>query len=389
MTVGADDDRFERLHRMILDLLQELEQEYNRSRQDAMRDPLTGLPNRRAFEPRVEQEVGRARRYGRRLTLIMVDIDHFKTYNDMHGHRSGDELLRKIGRLIQRELREPDIAFRIGGEEFVILLPETDVEGAVSVIRRLQDRIRRDEGVQITLSFGVAEFPTHGQDAEPLLEAADRALYQAKEAGRDAVRLPDGTVPVDAWGEPATTGGPLRPYRERPQGRSRQAESPQEGARRGGSRQGGPGGGGSHRAARPGSAPAGDGDARGDTHRDDAPGSGAGTGAGEHLAPAAVDAGRAVPQPAPVQPRTNGVGAREMGPAEPPVAVPVEVGFHVDDERPASIWLNGRILRVHEAVAARSGHDRDPSLPIFHVRTDSGDYRLLCRNGRWYLEGRV
>ncbi|HEX6989227.1 MAG TPA: GGDEF domain-containing protein [Bacillota bacterium] len=360
MTVGADDDRFERLHRMILDLLQELEQEYNRARQDAMRDPLTGLPNRRAFEPRVEQEVGRARRYGRRLTLIMVDIDHFKTYNDMHGHRSGDELLRKIGRLIQRELREPDIAFRIGGEEFVILLPETDVEGAVSVIRRLQDRIRRDEGVQITLSFGLAEFPTHGQDSEPLLEAADRALYQAKEAGRDAVRLPDGTVPVDAWGEPVTPGSPPRPSGERSQERSHQAEPPQEGARRGGSRQGGPGGGGSRRAARPGSAPGGDG-----------------------------DAGADAPQPAPVRPRTNGVSAREVGPAGPPVAVPVEVGFHVDDERPASIWLDGRILRVHEAVAARSGRDRDPSLPIFHVRTDSGDYRLLCRNGRWYLEGRV
>ena len=275
MTLGADDDRFARLLNLINDLLQELEGEYVRARQDALRDPLTGLPNRRAFEPRVEQEVSRARRYGRRLSLVMVDIDHFKTYNDLHGHRSGDELLKQMARLIQRELREPDIIFRIGGEEFVILLPETDAVGALAVIRRLQDRIRRDERVPVTLSFGLAEFPTHAQDAEPLVEAADRALYEAKAAGRDTVRLPDGSAPVDAAGEAAT--------------------------------------------------------------------------------------------------------------ADPP-SVRVEVGFHVDDDRPASIWLKGRLLRIHEAVAARSGAD-EPAAAVFHVRTDDGQYRLVCREGRWYLEG--
>lgn len=295
MTAGTDEDRFARLHNLITDLLREMEQEYVRARQDALRDPLTGLPNRRAFEPRLDQEVSRARRYGRRLSLIMLDIDHFKTYNDLHGHRSGDDLLKQMGRLIQRELREPDMVFRIGGEEFVIILPETDLEGAVAVIRRLQDRLRRDERVGVTLSFGLAEFPTHAEDAEPLVEAADRALYEAKEAGRDTVRLPDGSVPAEAGSVPA----------------------PARGARRAGSR----------RAPGP--------------SRSDLPG------------------------------------------------VPVEVGFGVDDEQPASVWLNGRVLRVHEAVAVQAGADGEAQQQVFHVRTDDGDFRLFRRDGRWYIEGRV
>src|SRR5690606_34053914 len=254
MTVEIDDDRFARLLNLIQDLLRELEQEYARARADALRDPLTGLPNRRAFEPQVEQEVSRARRYGRHLSLIMLDLDYFKAYNDLHGHRSGDDLLKHIGRLIQRELREPDMVFRIGGEEFVILLPETDVQGAVAVIRRLQDRLRRDERVPITLSFGVAEFPTHAEDAEPLVVAADRALYAAKEAGRNTVRLPDGATPNGVVASP---------------------------------------------------------DGR-----------------------------------APAEPRPRGTETAVR---------PVEVGFQIDDDRPVSIWVEGRLLRVHEAVAAAAG----------------------------------
>jgi|GEM_PF-4663207 len=307
MTAGADEDRFARLHDLIVDLLKELEREYARARHEALRDPLTGLPNRRAFEPRLEQEVSRARRYGRRLTLIMFDIDHFKDYNDRHGHRSGDELLKRLGRMLTRELREPDLAFRIGGEEFVIVLPETNLDGALAVVCRLQERLRGDDRIPVTLSFGVAEFPTHALDAEPLVEAADRALYQAKAAGRDTVRLPDGSVPgaPEPGGAPAGGAG---------QGSSGQAANGQGG---------------------------------------------------------------------------NGTHASPWAAVPPPPVRPVEVGFHVDEDLPASIWLNGRLLRVRQVVVVPAVGGPEEPERVFHVSTDDGDYRLFRRAGRWYLEGKA
>ena len=180
-------ERFERVLELIYDLLEELRSEFQAVRRDSVTDPLTGLANRRVFERRLEEEVSRARRYGHPLTLVLMDIDHFKRYNDVYGHRAGDEVLRHLGWLIGQEIREPDVVSRYGGEEFALLLPETDIAGARRLVERLRRRITNDARIPLTLSFGLAEFPSHADDVNGLLQAADEALYAAKDAGRDAV----------------------------------------------------------------------------------------------------------------------------------------------------------------------------------------------------------
>jgi diguanylate cyclase (GGDEF)-like protein len=161
----------------------------------ATTDPLTGLYNRRAFFELGHREVERARRFGRPLTAIMFDLDHFKRVNDMYGHAIGDQVLAGLAKLCQQELREVDLLGRYGGEEFVVLLPETNVAGAWQVAERLRRRIAQAEiptdrgAMQITLSLGIAALSEECADLESLLECADRALYAAKQAGRNRVRV--------------------------------------------------------------------------------------------------------------------------------------------------------------------------------------------------------
>ena len=161
----------------------------------ALRDGLTGLANRRCFNEAIEREFRRAMRNGRPVSLIMVDIDHFKTFNDQYGHPAGDTCLRAISAAMQGVLRRPgDMAARFGGEEFAILLPETDVAGAVQIVGDMQAAIRRlaipheaaPLGV-VTLSAGVASWSPGRLTATPvwLVEAADAALYEAKALGRN------------------------------------------------------------------------------------------------------------------------------------------------------------------------------------------------------------
>ena len=161
----------------------------------ALRDGLTGLPNRRCFNETIEREFQRAARNGRPLSLIMVDIDFFKTFNDRYGHPAGDACLRAVSAAVECVLRRPgDMAARYGGEEFAILLPETDVAGAVQIVGDMQTAIRtlaiRHEagphGV-VTLSAGVASWCPGSLTATPawLVEAADAALYEAKALGRN------------------------------------------------------------------------------------------------------------------------------------------------------------------------------------------------------------
>jgi diguanylate cyclase (GGDEF)-like protein len=165
------------------------------TRLQALRDGLTGLPNRRCFNETIEREFQRAARNGRPLSLIMVDVDLFKTFNDQYGHPAGDACLRAISAAVQGVLRRPgDMAARYGGEEFAILLPETDVAGAVQIVGDMQAAIRtlaiRHEagplGV-VTLSAGVASWCPGRLTATPawLVEAADAALYEAKALGRN------------------------------------------------------------------------------------------------------------------------------------------------------------------------------------------------------------
>ncbi|MBL7254737.1 diguanylate cyclase [Paractinoplanes lichenicola] len=161
----------------------------------SLTDPLTGLWNYRYLRESLRREVERASRFGRMLAVLVLDLDHFKEVNDTYGHAAGDAVLGEFARRIRVGLREVDVAFRQGGEEFVVLLPETDAYGGAIVAERLGAAVRSRpvavDGVQIpiTVSIGVAVYPEHGENSVQVLAAADRALYAAKNAGRDTYRL--------------------------------------------------------------------------------------------------------------------------------------------------------------------------------------------------------
>lgn len=165
-------------------------------RSQSIRDPLTGLFNRRFMEESLELEIRRASRNQRPLGMIMIDLDHFKYFNDNFGHEAGDLLLKELGTLLKSNIRGEDIACRYGGEEFTLILPEGT--GAVTrqraeffkeAIQRLDVHFRGHPLGKITASMGVAVFPDHGRTAKALIEAADKALYRSKSAGRDRVTL--------------------------------------------------------------------------------------------------------------------------------------------------------------------------------------------------------
>jgi diguanylate cyclase (GGDEF)-like protein len=163
-------------------------------RESSTHDELTGLANRRLLRARLEREIARARRYGTELALLMLDIDHFKQLNDRFGHPTGDAVLRDVSRVLEDGVRSVDTVARAGGEEFVVLLPRTDAEAAARVADKLRELVAAHEvdtlegKARITMSLGVALLQ-EGEGAASLLARADRALYDAKEAGRDRVRL--------------------------------------------------------------------------------------------------------------------------------------------------------------------------------------------------------
>lgn len=151
-------------------------------------DALTGLANRRSFEKVLAQEISRAERNDDTVTLMMVDVDHFKSFNDNYGHQAGDEILRLMSKALQQSCRDFDTPARYGGEEFAVILPGCPSSESVKVAERLRKLVEEIESVApVTASAGVATFPTHAGDAEGLINAADEALYQSKEAGRNRV----------------------------------------------------------------------------------------------------------------------------------------------------------------------------------------------------------
>lgn len=159
-------------------------------------DSLTGLANRRRFMEALDQEVERSHRYRRSLSLVMLDLDHFKDVNDTYGHPAGDEVLRSTADVLRSVSREIDLPARIGGEELALLLPETDPEGARVVAERVRERMEavehespQGEPFTVTGSLGVATLSGDEMDQEGLLHVADRALYDAKEAGRNRVMV--------------------------------------------------------------------------------------------------------------------------------------------------------------------------------------------------------
>jgi diguanylate cyclase (GGDEF)-like protein len=163
-------------------------------RQQSIRDALTGLFNRRFLEESLQREFARAQRSRKPLAAIMLDVDHFKRFNDTFGHEAGDLVLREVGALLRRQVRGGDIACRFGGEEFLMLLPETTFEVARARAEQLREAVHELRPVQngqalgtITISLGIALFPDHGDTPASLIQAADAALYRAKKAGRDRV----------------------------------------------------------------------------------------------------------------------------------------------------------------------------------------------------------
>lgn len=156
----------------------------------AFTDHLTGLANRRRFERQMEREVARTLRYGHPFCLLMLDIDHFKNVNDTYGHEAGDIAMKRLAKILREGTRGIDLAARIGGEEFGVILTETRLASAMEVAERLRIAIKSVEMPTVgtlTASFGVAECPSCATGARELLACADAALYRAKNDGRDRV----------------------------------------------------------------------------------------------------------------------------------------------------------------------------------------------------------
>ena len=157
----------------------------------AITDSLTEVHTRRYFMDRFQEEMNRAVMRKTQLSIVMIDVDHFKNFNDQYGHLTGDRILKRVGQIIRESIREIDIAGRYGGEEFCVVLPETDLDGALLAAERIRIAARDsvikayDHSVKVTVSLGVASFPSGGSQSDELLDNADWALYRAKALGRD------------------------------------------------------------------------------------------------------------------------------------------------------------------------------------------------------------
>jgi diguanylate cyclase (GGDEF)-like protein len=157
----------------------------------ATTDGLTGLVNHRTFQVRLDEHLAAAQRYGKKLSVLLTDIDHFKSVNDTYGHPVGDLVLRGVAKILQKEARTTDVAARYGGEEFALVMPETDLPGALKTAERIREKVaaavfRTEQGeLRVTLSVGVATFPEDGTAKAALIELADGGLYHAKRHGRN------------------------------------------------------------------------------------------------------------------------------------------------------------------------------------------------------------
>jgi diguanylate cyclase (GGDEF)-like protein len=160
---------------------------YEKTKKYSLHDPLTGLANRRMMHIVFDRSINRAKRYKEPFSVIMLDIDHFKKYNDTHGHFEGDRLLIELAKLIVHETREIDLVVRYGGEEFIVLLPETDLDKACEVAERMRGTI--DEKCATTISLGVSTYNKNIQTKDELIKNVDAALYNAKKRGRNRVEV--------------------------------------------------------------------------------------------------------------------------------------------------------------------------------------------------------
>lgn len=192
------------LERQVAIRTRELEAARRDAESLARTDPLTSMANRRAFFETAETEILRARRYGQDLTLVMIDIDHFKSVNDRFGHETGDRVLKAVARSLNEGKRSVDTLGRIGGEEFALLLPETELASALSLVERLRLRVSQlridseGEAIAVTASFGMMSASTGAPTLNEMLMRADKALYRAKSSGRDRVVVFEEMLEPDA-----------------------------------------------------------------------------------------------------------------------------------------------------------------------------------------------
>lgn len=171
---------------------------YKLTKRLAITDELTGLANYRHLQSRIDREIERARRYEKHFSLLMLDVDDFKSFNDSQGHVAGDGALADLARVMEHAVREVDLVARYGGEEFSFVLPETDAAGAFVVAEKIRESVAEhlfpdaggERGCRLTVSLGLATYPTNGTDREALLREADDALYRAKSGGKNRVRTP-------------------------------------------------------------------------------------------------------------------------------------------------------------------------------------------------------
>jgi diguanylate cyclase len=199
---NAMDARSKELHLQVTNSaneISELQEALEASRRDALTDGLTGIANRKCFDQELHEAIENANAEGEALSLVIADLDHFKLFNDTHGHQPGDQVLRLIGRILHESIKGKDIAARYGGEEFAIILPETTGGGAIAVAENIRKsvaskRIKKkgsdDEIGNITVSLGVTSYQP-GESANDFIERADKALYLAKKLGRNRVMCED------------------------------------------------------------------------------------------------------------------------------------------------------------------------------------------------------
>ncbi len=167
---------------------------FDRIQELSVKDDLTGLFNSRYLHQCLDSEVERAKRYDQELSMIFLDLDHFKDINDVHGHLKGSKLLSEVAQLLKRTLRKVDIAFRYGGDEFIVIMPGTSKDNAMVVAHKLRSVFKRttflqsdDINCKMTASFGVASFPENAKNKQELIQLSDKAMYNVKTKSRDAV----------------------------------------------------------------------------------------------------------------------------------------------------------------------------------------------------------
>ena len=178
-----------------MEVIKQINYMYSRTKYLSLTDELTELPNRRCFENEFNKEFLRAKRYKNNLTLVMSDIDHFKQVNDTYGHQCGDYILKQVSNAALQTFRQTDTVYRVGGEEFMVILTETDIEQCIIPLERFRKTIEtlflvfNNQNINITVSIGACQYTPDIQTKEQLIEKTDSALYKAKKSGRNKTVL--------------------------------------------------------------------------------------------------------------------------------------------------------------------------------------------------------